>query len=94
MQLSNNAGRRVGPHRVFNSQMTAPGLAMSRSLGDAYAHSLGVSAKPTCHVHRLRSADQFVVSSAMLPLCLQLKATPCAVPLDSVVWCNLSTPAA
>ena len=62
LQMSNSAGRRVGPHRVFNKEMTAPGLAMSRSLGDGYAHSLGVSAAPTCTAHRLSPSDQFVVS--------------------------------
>ncbi len=62
LQMSNAAGRRVGPHRVFNKEMTAPGLAMSRSLGDGYAHSLGVSAAPTCTAHRLSPSDQFVVS--------------------------------
>ena len=59
--MSNAAGRRVGPHRVFNKDRTAPGLAMSRSLGDGYAHSLGVSAAPTCTAHKLTPSDQFVV---------------------------------
>ena len=63
LQMSNAAGRRVGPHRVFNKDMTAPGLAMSRSLGDGYAHSLGVSAVPTCTAHKLSPVDQFVVST-------------------------------
>lgn len=63
LQLSNASGRRVGPHRVFNAELTAPGLAMSRSLGDGYAHSLGVSAVPTCTAHKLTPADQFVVGS-------------------------------
>lgn len=61
LQMSNASGRRVGPHRVFNKERTAPGLAMSRSLGDGYAHSLGVSAAPTCTAHKLTPSDQFVV---------------------------------
>jgi len=73
LQLSNATGRRVGPHRVFNAEMTAPGLAMSRSLGDGYAHSLGVSAVPTCTAHKLTPADQFVVSMNHLNLAVQPK---------------------
>ena len=68
LQMSNASGRRVGPHRVFNQEMTAPGLAMSRSLGDAYAHSLGVSPAPTCTAHKLSPRDQFVVSWPRQPL--------------------------
>lgn len=35
-----------GPQRVWDQTMRSPGLAMSRSLGDKYAHTLGVSEKP------------------------------------------------
>ncbi len=35
-----------GPQRVWLGHMDAPGLAMSRSLGDAVAHSVGVSSEP------------------------------------------------
>lgn len=31
-------GLDFGPKRVWNGEMTAPGLAMSRSIGDGYAH--------------------------------------------------------
>ena len=37
----------AGPFRVWNPEMTGPGLAMSRSLGDGEAHDLGVSSVPT-----------------------------------------------
>lgn len=34
-----------GPMRVWMAHMDVPGLAMSRSLGDAIAHSVGVSSE-------------------------------------------------
>ena len=35
-----------GPCRVLLGHMDVPGLAMSRSLGDAIAHTAGVSSEP------------------------------------------------
>lgn len=40
----------AGPFRVWNQEITGPGLAMSRSLGDGAAHILGVSSVPTIDV--------------------------------------------
>lgn len=39
-------GQSLGPQRVWLQDQEAPGLAMSRSLGDFIAHSVGVSADP------------------------------------------------
>ena len=39
-------GQWLGPDRVWMKNEDTPGLAMSRSLGDGLAHSLGVSAEP------------------------------------------------
>lgn len=39
-------GKPYGPYRVWNQEITEPGLAMSRSLGDSRAHELGVSFQP------------------------------------------------
>jgi len=39
-------GQSLGPQRVWMKDQEAPGLAMSRSLGDELAHSLGVSTDP------------------------------------------------
>jgi serine/threonine protein phosphatase PrpC len=36
----------IGPHRVWLKDTDIPGLAMSRSLGDKVAHSVGVSSLP------------------------------------------------
>ena len=46
MAQKDEDGSDFGPSRVWNQEMTAPGQAMSRSVGDGLAHSLGVSAKP------------------------------------------------
>lgn len=43
--LMNGLGLFVGPLRVWTNQ-NVPGLAMTRSLGDEIAHSVGVSDKP------------------------------------------------
>lgn len=56
----------VMPARVFAADMFAvgeysPGIAMSRSLGDALATELGVIAAPECTEHPLRASDRFVV---------------------------------
>ena len=40
------SGENVGPARVWLKTENYPGLAMSRSLGDACAHSVGVSSDP------------------------------------------------
>ena len=39
-------GENVGPARVWLKTENYPGLAMSRSIGDACAHSVGVSSVP------------------------------------------------
>ncbi len=62
LPMRNREGAFVGPKRVFRQDGLSPGLAMSRSLGDLLAHSLGVSPVPTCSHRRLTSHDQFVVS--------------------------------
>lgn len=49
------------PSRVYVTGTDAPGLAMSRSLGDTQAHSVGVSAIPTFSEHRLGPADTHVI---------------------------------
>ena len=36
----------IGVHRVWVKNQDFPGLAMSRSLGDKLAHTVGVSAEP------------------------------------------------
>lgn len=60
MALKDDDGSDFGPARVWNREMTAPGLAMSRSIGDKFAHGLGVIATPETKVIALCAEDKFV----------------------------------
>ena len=44
--MKNKRNESVGPLRIYEKNSNAPGLSMSRSLGDLIAHSIGVSEKP------------------------------------------------
>lgn len=46
LRMTDIGGRQVGPYRVWLGEAQLLGLAMSRSLGDTLAHSVGVSPKP------------------------------------------------
>jgi len=50
----------AGPFRVWNPEMTGPGLAMSRSLGDGEAHDLGVSSVPTIDARPLTPDCKYI----------------------------------
>jgi serine/threonine protein phosphatase PrpC len=54
-------GEPMGPHRVWLKDHDLPGLAMSRSLGDAVAASVGVSPEPELLELTLSAADKFIV---------------------------------
>lgn len=54
---SNNSG----PMRVWMTEKNAPGLAMSRSIGDRVIHSFGVSAEADVFERNLSEKDEFVV---------------------------------
>ena len=51
----------IGPKRVWLPDQDVPGLAMSRSMGDCVAHSVGVSAEPEVLEFTLGPNDRFVV---------------------------------
>jgi serine/threonine protein phosphatase PrpC len=51
----------VGPARVYLADADIPGLAMSRSLGDALVHGAGVTSTPQTHVVELGSAHAALV---------------------------------
>ena len=55
------SGRFVGPCRVWLKHEPLPGLAMSRSIGDLLASSIGVSADPDVFFHTLGPNDKFLV---------------------------------
>jgi hypothetical protein len=44
--IKGSMGQNLGPMRVWLMEQDAPGLAMSRSLGDYIAHSVGVATDP------------------------------------------------
>jgi serine/threonine protein phosphatase PrpC len=54
-------GNPVGPARVWLKNQDLPGLAMSRSLGDAVAASVGVIAEPEILEFQLTSEDKFII---------------------------------
>ncbi|CAD8112624.1 unnamed protein product [Paramecium sonneborni] len=58
--LMNNLGLFVGPLRVWTNQ-NVPGLAMTRSLGDEIAHSVGVSDKPEILQFDLEKSDKVII---------------------------------
>ena len=47
--------------RVWLMEQDAPGLAMSRSLGDFIAHSVGVSSEPEVMRFELQPEDKFII---------------------------------
>ena len=62
MQLSDEAGNKVGPFRVWKKEANMPGLAMSRSVGDGIAKKIGVTAEPIYHSFpHFKHRDQFMV---------------------------------
>jgi serine/threonine protein phosphatase PrpC len=59
--VRNEAGIFVGPHRVWLKDQDIPGLAMTRSLGDLIAASVGVTWMPEVLEHPLTPNDKFIV---------------------------------
>ena len=52
----------VGPYRVWGkSQEKGPGLAMSRSIGDGMAKTMGVLGEPDIYEYNLNENDKFVI---------------------------------
>ena len=60
-QLKDSMGERAGPFRVFKPGKDYPGLAMSRSIGDAIAKKMGVIAEPGIIEHNLNGGIKFIV---------------------------------
>jgi len=50
-----------GPARVWLAKIDIPGLAMSRSLGDTVAHSVGVSSTPEITIKTIGPQHKFLV---------------------------------
>lgn len=60
-QQEYDPGEFDGPFRVFLRERNIPGLAMSRSLGDGLAQSVGVIADPTCSYYEIKPEDAFLL---------------------------------
>lgn len=61
-KLADEMGHPIGPYRVWKKNGNLPGLAMSRSIGDKFAHDIGVSSIPIIHSFtHYPTADQFIV---------------------------------
>jgi len=58
---TSNNNEPIGPYRVWLKYEDMPGLAMSRSLGDKVAHSVGVSSLPEVKSSLLEMDDKFIV---------------------------------
>ena len=58
---STSVGQPAGPMRVWYLAQVAPGLAMSRSIGDAVGAMVGVTAEPELMDTTLKTEDAFLV---------------------------------
>jgi len=57
-----SAGMLYGPKRVWLKNKQVPGLAMTRSIGDMSASSVGVTAEPEIKIFpNLSPSDKFIV---------------------------------
>jgi len=54
-------GNTIGPQRVWLQDQDVPGLAMTRSMGDLIAASVGVSSRPEIWERDIEADDKFVV---------------------------------
>jgi serine/threonine protein phosphatase PrpC len=61
MQAQDWRGRFSGPQRVWVKNINSPGLAMSRSIGDTVAHSVGCSCEPDITHTILHPHDKIVL---------------------------------
>lgn len=61
VQSMQDDGENVGPARVWQKDRCSPGLAMSRSIGDTVAHSVGVIAVPEVKTITVKPGDRFFI---------------------------------
>lgn len=64
-RLETDSGAKLGPYRVMSRYGLAPGLAMSRALGDRLGQEVGVISEPLVHSFNLyKGRDRFVVMAS------------------------------
>ena len=51
----------TGPSRIYSLHDDGPGLAVSRTLGDIFGHTIGVSSEPEVCYKELDSDDKFII---------------------------------
>lgn len=51
----------LGPYRVYSKNDEGPGLAVSRSLGDVFGHTVGISNLPEVSYKMLEELDYFII---------------------------------
>lgn len=61
LQAQDWRGRFSGPQRIWVKNINSPGLAMSRSIGDTVAHSVGCSCEPDITHTVLHPHDKIVL---------------------------------
>ena len=57
----NANGLPVGPYRVWLQEENIPGIAMSRSIGDNVATSVGVTSEPEIFSRLIKKEDKFII---------------------------------
>ncbi|OMJ92965.1 hypothetical protein SteCoe_4186 [Stentor coeruleus] len=61
-KIIDDLGQPIGPYRVWSKKIHLPGLAMSRSIGDRFAHEIGVVSTPIINSFTYYpNIDQFIV---------------------------------
>jgi serine/threonine protein phosphatase PrpC len=56
-------GRPIGPHRVWMLNKSLPGIAMTRSLGDTIAKSIGVIFEPEIQLYCIDDKMIIIIGS-------------------------------
>lgn len=59
--VSNDRNGMSGPPRIYSLNDDGPGIAVSRTLGDIFGHSVGVSHDPEVSFKEIDSEDKFIV---------------------------------
>ena len=60
-KLKNEFGEEMGPYRVWVKGKDYPGLAMSRSIGDLYAKSVGVIPNPVILEYEINESTKYII---------------------------------
>ena len=60
-QFQNGSGESAGPLRVWSKERNAPGLAMTRSIGDVASKKNGIISEPEITARTLRGEDKFLI---------------------------------